>query len=253
MTGFFITGTDTGVGKTRFTSLLASCLRGRGVAVRVCKPVATGAQWNEDGQLISDDTRQLGLAAGDLDFDSLTPYRFETPANPSLAARLAGSAYTINDLVVAVRRREQEGAVTLIEGVGGIMCPLTEKETIADLASSLGYPLLVVARRSLGTLNHLFLTLEAAQSHGLEVAGVIMSETEPPVDLASRHNPTEFSIRSRAPLLAVLPYEPDPALGQGKRIVDAIDWPGLPSRGPGLGLLPRPKTPVVSFAQIQLP
>jgi dethiobiotin synthetase len=224
MSGLFITGTDTGVGKTRFTSLLARALIARDIPIKVSKPIATGAKYVPDGDLLSDDTLVLGRASQDDDLTAITPYCFETPANPALAARLAGKSFRMADLVQAVRNRQHEGTFTLVEGVGGLMCPLTETETIADFARTLNLPIIIVARRSLGTLNHLFLTLQAAKAHGLKVAGIIMSETEPAVDLASRHNPTEFALRSNIPILAVLPHETSLEAPQSLRIVESVDW-----------------------------
>lgn len=224
MRGFFITGTDTGVGKTRFTSLLARAFLAKNLAVKVSKPVATGARFVPDGDLLASDTLILGRASQDDDLDAITPFHFETAANPALAARMAGKTLRMADLVQAARDRHQPGSFTLVEGVGGLMCPLTETETIADFARDLELPLLVVARRGLGTLNHILLTLQAAQAHGLSVAGIIISETEPAVDLASRHNPTELAMRTRIPILAVLPHEPSLEAPQSMRIVESVDW-----------------------------
>jgi dethiobiotin synthetase len=100
---------------------------------------------------------------------------------------------------------------------------LTDTESIADLAQRLQYPIIIVARRSLGTLNHLLLTLEVARQYGLVVAGVVMSETEAVLDQAAIHNPVEFSLRSAVSLLAVLPFEKkgDKA---GLEAVGSVDW-----------------------------
>lgn len=222
MAGFFITGTDTGVGKTRFASLLARSMISKGVDVKVCKPIATGCQRNSKGVLFSEDTLALSRAAGDKDLTSITPWCFEIPASPALAAKLEGSNLSIEALAVAVEKRCGD-TFAIVEGAGGLLCPLTDTESIADLAQRLQYPIIVVARRSLGTLNHLLLTLEVARQYGLVVAGVVMSETEEALDLAAIHNPVEFSLRSAVPLLAVLPFEKtgDKA---GRKVVGSVDW-----------------------------
>src|SRR5438067_1143262 len=93
-----------------------------------------------------------------------------------VAARAAGVRLDLDEIAAAVRRREESGAFLLVEGVGGLLCPLTEDGTVADLVALLGLPLLIVARMSLGTLNHTLLTVEAARRRGLAVAGVVVSE-----------------------------------------------------------------------------
>ncbi|NBR06749.1 MAG: dethiobiotin synthase [Planctomycetes bacterium] len=222
MAGFFITGTDTGVGKTRFASLLAQSLISKGADVKVCKPVATGGKRNSKGVLVGEDTLALSRAAADKDLASITPWCFEVPASPALAAKLEGSNLSVETLAVAVEKRCGD-AFAIVEGAGGLLCPLTDSESIADLALRLKYPIIIVARRSLGTLNHLLLTLEVARHYGLVVAGVVMSETEEVLDQAAIHNPVEFSLRSSIPLLAVLPFEKK-AGKAGREAVDSVDW-----------------------------
>ncbi|HZT83441.1 MAG TPA: dethiobiotin synthase [Gemmataceae bacterium] len=221
--GLFFTGTDTGVGKTFVTAAVARLLRGQGRPVRVCKPVATGAR-QVDGRWISDDTLTLAEAAGAAgEWERLTPWTFPEPAAPPVAARAAGQQLALADLAGAVRRQAQPGAALLVEGVGGLLCPLTETETVADLAAELGLPLVVVARRSLGTLNHTLLTLEVARGRGLPVAGVVVSETARPEGLAEETNVEELRRRIAVPLLAVVPHG-EPAA------VAAVDWWALGER-----------------------
>src|SRR5436190_7478980 len=175
MRGLFFTGTDTGVGKTFVTAAVARVLQGSHRPVQVSKPVATGGD---------EDTRRLAQAVAATDLHAITPWIFPVPAAPPVAARAAGVRLTLDDLLGAVRRQARAEAMLLVEGVGGLLCPLTETETVADLVRVLGLPLIVVARRSLGTLNHTLLTVEAAQRRGLTVAGVVVSETMPVVGLA---------------------------------------------------------------------
>lgn len=223
MNGLFITGTDTGVGKTFLTAAVARWLCRQGRTFQVCKPVATGAE-EQGGGYSSADTRRLAEAAGDPDLKQITPWCFPLPAAPPVAARHAGQTLALGMIVEAVRRRAAEDVPVLVEGVGGLLCPLTERETIADLAAALGLPLVVVARRALGTLNHTLLTLEVARVRGLPVAGVVVSETEPPHGIAEETNVAELR-RLRVPLLAVLPHQPGPP--GDVPAVGAIDWWGL--------------------------
>ena len=229
MRGLFITATDTGAGKTFVTAAIAHALREQGAAVRVCKPVATGAE-PIDGRWVSEDTRVLAEAAGDPDYDAITPWAFPTPAAPPVAARLAGATLRLGELAEAVRRRSAPGAVVLVEGVGGLLCPLTETETVADLAAELGMPLVIVARRSLGTLNHTLLTLEVARARRLPVAGVVVSETAPVSGPAEETNVEELRRRIRTPLLAVVPHQPD-GKPRACATVSAVEWRRLADGG----------------------
>ena len=219
MRGLFITATDTGAGKTFVTAVIARTLREQGAAVRVCKPVATGAD-RVGGRWVGADTRALAEAADDPDYEAITPWVFPAPAAPPVAARLAGVALRLEDLANAVRRRAAPEALVLVEGIGGLLCPLTEEETVADLAAELGLPLVVVARRSLGTLNHTLLTLDVARARRLPVAGVVVSETAPVNGPAEETNVEELRRRIRAPLLAVIPHRPDHLA----RPCPEVDW-----------------------------
>ncbi len=218
MRGLFITATDTDVGKTEVAVAIARRWRREGRSFAVCKPVATGATGP-----VADDTRRLGLAAGDEDFDTITPFVFAEPAAPPVAARLARRTLTLKELSAAVLRRMTRGGAALVEGVGGLLCPLTDTETVADLVERLDLGLVVVARRGLGTLNHTLLTLEVARVRGLRVCGLIVNETAPMRSVAERTNVVELSRRVLVPILGVIPYrqgghdEEIPALA-------GIDW-----------------------------
>jgi dethiobiotin synthetase len=218
MHGLFITATDTGAGKTFVTAGLARQWRRQRRPFRVCKPVATGAEkdWSED-------TRCLAEAAGDPDLRAITPYTFAAAAAPPVAARLAGISLRLEDLAAAVRRRTADGNAILVEGVGGLLCPLTEHETVADLATELALPLIVVTRRSLGTLNHTLLTVEAAQRRNLRLTGIVVTATTPVQGVAEETVIEELQSRLDVPLLAVLPYQAN-ADGGEMAALQTVDW-----------------------------
>ncbi|HWG46966.1 MAG TPA: dethiobiotin synthase [Gemmataceae bacterium] len=216
MRGLLITATDTDAGKTFVTAGIAQIWRREQRAFHVCKPVATGAEYEW-----SDDTRLLAEAAGDADLHAVTPFTFAAAAAPPVAARLADKSLTLEELTAAVRRRAAGGMTVLVEGVGGLLCPLTERATVADLAIELGLPLIVVARRSLGTLNHTLLTIEAAQRRGLHVAGVIVTATTPVRGVAEETVLEELRQRLAVPLLAVLPHQPN---DEEKSALQTVDW-----------------------------
>jgi dethiobiotin synthetase len=223
--GLFVTGTDTGVGKTRVAAAIARTLCRQGRTVRVAKPVATGAAWTGQ-RWLSDDTRLLAEAAAETDLDAVTPWALAAPAAPPVAARLAGVTLALEDLAAAVRRRGGGRDVgVVVEGVGGLLCPLTEEATVADLAGRLRLPVVVVARRSLGTLNHTLLTLEAARSRGLDVRGVVVNETTPVSGVAEETNVEELR-RLAVPLLAVVPYQAEGPEGVTAAVA-GVDWWGM--------------------------
>lgn len=224
LNGLFFVGTDTGVGKTFVTAAVTRLLRRQGRPVAVCKPVATGGQWDGE-QWLCEDTVCLAGAAGIYgDWTRVTPWAFPDPLAPPVAAKRQGVELSIVGLAEAVRQRQQPASALLVEGVGGLLCPLTDRETVADLAAALGLPLVVVARRCLGTLNHTLMTLEVAFGRGLPVAGVVVSETVPPDGLASETNVQELQRRISVPLLAVIPHRTGPAVEEDVPGLAAIDW-----------------------------
>jgi len=184
--GLFVVGTDTGVGKTFVASAIARTWRESGRRVGVLKPVASGATWI-DGRLVSDDAEALKEAVGGgLTTDRVAPILFEEPMAPPIAARRLGTPLTMDRVVEAVEGCldwwSDRAEVMVVEGVGGLLCPIAEGSTVLDLAIRLDYPLLIVAHRSLGTLNQTLLTVEAARTRALRIAGVILNGARPPVD-----------------------------------------------------------------------
>jgi dethiobiotin synthetase len=226
--GLFVTATDTGVGKTYVTAMIARALRQAGRSVGAYKPVCSGAEMDKEGTASWGDVATLTAAIGG-QFDSLQvcPLRLRAPLAPNVAARKEGREIAFEPLCDGARWWQGRVEILLIEGVGGLLCPLTERQTIADLAVALNYPLLVVARLGLGTINHTLLTLEAARSRGLEVAGVLLNEAEPLASLeGTDENPLEIERRGRIPVLGILchgnssPTRPDGSAA-------SIDWAAL--------------------------
>jgi dethiobiotin synthetase len=230
MKGLFLTGTDTAVGKTFITAGIARCLRRQGRAVRVAKPVATGAAWVE-GRWRSEDTWQLAIAAGqETELAAITPWVFAEPVAPAVAARLQGRQLELRQMADAVRRVDAPEGVLLVEGVGGLLCPLTERETVADLVAELELPLVIVARNTLGVLNHTLLTLDAARQRGLAVAGVVVNTTDADWNQARATNADELTRWIAVPLLCEVPYQPGPATAEPAALA-AVDWWRLCGRG----------------------
>jgi len=164
----FITGTDTGVGKTVVSGELARRALADGLSVRYVKPVQTGLAPGEAGG----DADFVGAAAG---IEAIELERFAEPLAPAVAAELAGRSIDLADLARRVIECTKNVDLLLVEGAGGLLVPLTNDATMADFAKAIGSELVVVVRPGLGTLNHTALTLEAAAARGLDVAVVVVS------------------------------------------------------------------------------
>ena len=192
-----VTGTDTGVGKTYVTAALAAACAASGRRVAVLKAAQTGD--DDDAAWIA--VRVPGITVR-------TALRYETPVAPVVAARLEGAPEpSLEPIVAAARELRAAADGILVEGSGGLLVPISERETFADLALALDLPVLVVARPGLGTLNHTALTVEVARARGIEVAGVVVCGTSADPDIAERTNLDE--LRRIAPLLGTLPHDPD--------------------------------------------
>jgi dethiobiotin synthetase len=203
--GLFITGTDTNVGKTYVGALIARALKAAGHRVGVYKPVASGCR-REGDRLVSDDALLLWRAAGEPgELDRVCPQCFEAPLAPHLAARAAGKEIDGKLLRDGLDYWRTRSDIILVEGAGGLLAPLGDHEYVADLARDFGFPLVVVARNALGTINHTLLTLHAAEAlhGGLKVAGVILNHPALPGDDPSiKSNRQELDSRMTVPVLA---------------------------------------------------
>jgi dethiobiotin synthetase len=226
--GLFITATDTGVGKTYVTALIARSLQKAGRTVGAYKPVCSGAETAVDGTPSWGDVDTLTAAiGGQFDSQRVCPLRFSAPLAPNVAARREHATIDFEQLCKGVRWWQGRVEILLVEGVGGLLCPLTDREMIADLAAAVEYPLLVVARLGLGTINHTLLTVEAARSRGLALAGVLLNEPEPLASLeGTEENPVEIERRARIPVLGILRHDRTlPTRADGSAV--SIDWATL--------------------------
>jgi len=203
--GLFITGTDTGVGKTLVASALAAWCRLQGIDVGVMKPIATGAR-----RTISSDARMLAQAAGVGDpWPLINPVCYRDPLAPSVAAQRAHRPVRLAAVVRAFQELSQRHELLVVEGIGGLLVPLSRRTTVVEVIRLLDLPLLIVARRRLGTLNHTLLTVEHARRAGLAVAGVVLNAADPPAAdpdarLAERTNPDALRACLPVPLVGNL-------------------------------------------------
>ncbi len=177
--GLFVTGTDTGVGKTVVTCAIAAALRAQGMArVGVCKPLASGCRKEREGLVNTDAEALAHFADCRLPLDVINPIRLAPPMAPAMAAAVSGERIDWAGLARALQRLDEASDGLLLEGVGGLLVPLDPKQptlTVLDLAAAMGYPVLVVAHSGLGTLNHTAMTIRLLREGGLRVAGVVMN------------------------------------------------------------------------------
>jgi dethiobiotin synthetase len=210
---FFVTGTDTGIGKTLVSCALLAAARARGLAVGALKPIETGCP-GPPGALAPADAIALHRAAGGLSTTGAPPtsvYRFAAPLAPSVAAEREGAIIDFAPILGAADRlRERAPDLLLVEGAGGLLVPITDALDMADLAAALALPLLVVARDGLGTINHTLLTLAVAGARGLSVAGVVLNGSTPGTsgEDAAR-NAVEIERRGKVRVLGRLPHLAD--------------------------------------------
>jgi dethiobiotin synthetase len=230
LSGLFVTGTDTGVGKTTVAAWIARELSRAGVRVGALKPVATGAGRIGEAWRCEDGEALIVAIGGGVELERVVPLIYEEPLAPVVAARRRGEPLAQERVWTAVARAlawwSERAEMVIVEGVGGLLCPLAEGTTVADLAIELDYPLVIVARRGLGTLNHTLLTIEAARRRGLRIAGVVLNAAAPPLHpLAEATNAEELARRlDEVPILAELPHVADRA----KLSIsgNTVDWKG---------------------------
>jgi len=195
----FVTGTDTGVGKTLVACALIHAIARRGARVVGMKPIAAGAHMDR-GRLFNEDVERL-TAVSNVDAPPalVNPYCFEPAIAPSIAARAAGVAIELDQIVAAYRQLAARADHVVVEGVGGFCVPLNASENGAHLARRLGLPVLLVVGLRLGCLNHALLTAQAIRSTGLVLAGWCANQIDPAL-VCVDENISELSERLNAPL-----------------------------------------------------
>jgi dethiobiotin synthetase len=212
-TGYFVTGTDTGVGKTLVSAALVQHFRNRHKPAMYMKPVQTGCH-AVSGNMVAPDVEWVQNVTGlqiapDL-ADQVCPYRFPLPASPHLAAAQAGSHIAIDKILQAFTLMHTRHQPLVVEGAGGIMVPLNERETMLDLMKCMNLPIVLVCRPNLGTLNHSLLSLDRLRTAGLKVAGwAIVSTGNQPWGVIERDNVETLKRTSGAPLIGVFDFFAD--------------------------------------------
>ena len=207
MQGYFITGTDTNVGKTVVTACLSTLFKSRGEDVGVMKPIETGVD-PECSSSANSDAKFLIEVTGVQDaLEDVCPYRLKAPASPYQAARIEGKELDPEKLLERFRALQSKHSMMLVEGIGGLLVPITQRYNVTDLALQMDLPLIIVSRIQIGTLNHTLLTINAARQHGLKVAGVILNPVhEGELDTIEEEQGSLIEEFSDTPILGTCPY-----------------------------------------------
>ncbi|MDP8247230.1 MAG: dethiobiotin synthase [Candidatus Tritonobacter lacicola] len=211
MRGIFITGTDTGVGKTVVSAALLLALRGKSIDAGYMKPVATGCVV-KDGRLVSPDVQFIREVCDIEDDDGLvSPVVFAPPVDPLTASAMAGRSIEMRVLEDAYEELSGRHGFLVVEGIGGIAVPLGPGFDVCDLISALDLPALVVIRPSLGTINHTILTVDYAMRRGVDVLALVVNSASPgrAAGPAGRTGPELIERKLGIPVIAWLDYAPD--------------------------------------------
>jgi dethiobiotin synthetase len=212
MRGIFVAGTDTGVGKTVVAAGIAWLLKSRNVDVGVMKPFATASK-PHSAKYRSEDTAMLAAAvnAGEPD-EELNPFFFKVPASPLMAAQLSGKPPVVmQEVLFALKKLGIMHNYLVVEGIGGLMVPLTEREFVADFVRLSGLPVVIVSRPQLGTINHTLLTVRVCREFGLDVRGIIVNGMPKKPNVVEKNTPKMLETLAGVPMLAVLPKVKSPS------------------------------------------
>ena len=219
----FITGTDTGVGKTFVAVGLIKAMKERGLDVCPMKPVESGCRIMK-GKLLPEDTVRLLKASGvDESIDAVNPYRFKHSVAPSVAADIEGLKIKKKKICSAYKRLAGKHDMTIVEGAGGIMVPVYKKYLFIDLIDDLGLPIVIVSRPGLGTINHTLLTIEAAKNRGVGILGVIINyAVKSKTGLSEKTNPDLISKLSGVPVIGIVPNSSSLSRNSNKKVFNNI-------------------------------
>ena len=202
MNGFFVTGTDTDVGKTIISSGLAAVLKEKKIDVGVFKPLLSGiARENPT----SDTSLLKQLSQTSLSYEEITPFEFKEPLAPYVAGKLEGKSVGLEDVLSHWEKIREKHEFFIVEGAGGISVPLGEGFLVSDLIKALQLPIVIVARPNLGTFNHIFLTVQYAKSLGLSIAGIVINGINDDPGLAEKTNPDLIEELCGVPILGITP------------------------------------------------
>lgn len=213
--GIFISGTDTGVGKTYVACSLAYLLRSRGINVGVMKPFATGTNIYSQ-KFRSEDTANLAGAANVSDTDDeINPTFFPIAASPFMASVITKGKVSLKNNLRAFRRLKEKHDFILVEGIGGIMVPLTSTHVLADFVKLTTLPVIIVTSVKLGSINHVLLTVAACEKYGLPISGIVINRMPSNPSEVQTMTPTFVQKLTDLPVIAIMPEQRTPKFESG--------------------------------------
>ena len=219
MSGVFVTGTDTGCGKTEVSLGLMAAMQGRGISVAAMKPVASGCEASPNGLRNDDAMRLQAQANRSAPYEVVNPYAFEPPIAPHIAARQAGGKIRVEHIRASYRQIAAAADFVVVEGVGGWAVPLSDETDVADLALALELPVLLVVGLRLGCINHGLLTAESILAHGARFVGWIGNQIDPDMP-ASTQTIEALARRIPARCLGIVPWSESPDPRSIARVLD---------------------------------
>lgn len=231
--GLFITGTDTDIGKTLVAGAIARSLRRGGKTVEVYKPAASGCRHAREGLISSDAEFLAACADSRRTLTEITPIRYASPVAPNVAAELEGRPVDLDAIFDGYRKLTESGNSIIVEGVGGLLCPISDNFWVIHLARLMRLPVIIVARAGLGTINHTLLTLHAARCVKLKVAGVVINRyplaaAEQDASISTNH--LQIAKRGNIEILCRVPDEAENSVEKIKIgantqfAIDQVDW-----------------------------
>ena len=229
--GLFVTGTDTGIGKTLIAGAIARFFAASGKRVGVFKPVASGCTKTREG-LISEDAEFLAYcASSEFPLSVVNPVTFELPAAPILCEQAENRKVDFEQIASTYKYICENSDVVIVEGIGGIRVPISKDIDVLDLAGEFALPVVIVSRPDLGTINHTLLTIDAVRDAGLTLAGIVINGyDETKAELAEKTGSEIIASCRNVKILTVVPYDPAANVKEGiigEQVTDAmadVDW-----------------------------
>ena len=227
MINYFITATDTDAGKTFISTQLLHYWHQCGHSTLGFKPIASGCQKTSEGWKNEDALKIMAVSNVTLPYNQVNPYTFEPAIAPHIAAQEVGVEINIQEIADNILEQHNKADYTIVEGVGGWLVPLNKKETLADLARLLNFPVILLVQLRLGCINQALLTAQAIEQTGLKIAGWIANNGH---DINhtkmsyKKENITSLKVRLRAPFLGELPYFSELEIKNGIALETFIDF-----------------------------